>query len=146
MAYKTGLLAITLEDVDQTFLSVKGYCQAFNLRSLAGDVPSGAILDLFRRLRTDRARLAQLSATPGIAAYAQSQKNDGTFDIVAEFTAALNAVDNCTSWIQANFPKDANGFLLSQTLGSDTTSDRLFSTAALAGLRAVVSAVIAQIV
>jgi hypothetical protein len=145
MAYKTGLLAITLNNVDETMLQVKGYVQNFRTASLAGPVGASSILDLYSRLRTNRQELATLAAVPGLAAYAREQKNDENFDIVVEFNAVLAAIDGVTAWINTNFPKDGSGFLLAQTLGANAPADRQFTTAALAVLRTQLDTIIAAI-
>jgi hypothetical protein len=145
MAYPTGMLSLTLEDIDRRAVSVKGYCQRAKDTLAAGNSPATTILDLFVRLRQDRAAFAAAANVPGIAAYAQAQKDDAQLDLAAEFVAMLTAIDGVTTWIANNFPKDGNGFLLAQTLEANGPVDRQFTPAQTAGLRTQLDTILATI-
>lgn len=145
MAYPTGTLDRTLDRLDERVSRVKLNASSVRAESVAGPVSSTRILGLYAALRTDHAEITALSQTPGLAAYVQQQKNDPALDVVAEFQTMLNTLTNVTNWIAANFPKDANGFLLAQTLGADRPVDRMFTTADLAAFRAQLDAMIATI-
>lgn len=145
MAWPTGTLSITLEDVDRRASAVKQYATQSRDRMAAGNVPSTLIFDLFIRLKNDRAALASAATVPGIANYAQAQKGDTQFDVAAEFNNLLATIDGVTAWISANFPKDSNGYLLAQTWGAEGPVDRQFSSATTAGLRSVLDTLIATI-
>lgn len=142
MAYRTNRLGKILDQIDDTMLSIRGYCQTFRSRSETQSVSSGAILDLYSRLRTDVVTMASLAATPGLGNYARNEKNDANYDHVAEYNATVNLINNVTIWIGQNFPKDAGNFLLAETLGADSPVERQFSTASLVDLRTRLSAVI----
>lgn len=145
MAYPTDTLDRVLDRLDERVARVKINASAVRTESLAGPVGSTRILGLYTLLRSDHTEITALSQTPGLATYVQQQKNNPTMDVVAEFTTMLNTLTTVVNWIAANFPKDANGFLLAQTLGADRPVDRTFTTAELAGLRTQLDALIATI-
>jgi hypothetical protein len=122
--------------------------QAANLRaqSLAGPVSADKILNYLTLLNSSRTQMAALSATPGLATYAQAQENNPALNIVAEYTAMVAQVDATITWIVANFPQDVNGFKLAFTLAADgSTTYRTFDTATLATLRTALDALTATI-
>lgn len=145
MAYPTGILSVVLARLDLRAIEIKAQCQVARAESLVGNVNSSRLIGLFNFLRTQRAGLATDSATPGLAAYAQAQKNQPGLDVVAEFNAMLSTLDGVTAWIIANFPKDASGFLLERTWGADSPVDRSFTPAQMAGFRTALDSLIATI-
>lgn len=145
MAYPTGILSFVLEQIDGRIIAIKKQCQGLRADAAAGSVASGRILSLFQYLRAERVALPSLAATPGLAAYAQQQKNNAQLDVVSEFNALMATIDGVTSWISTNFPKDAGGALLERTLGTDGPTEVLFSPSQTAGFRTQLDAVIAAI-
>ena len=146
MAYPTWTLSRVLEQLDERVARVKVSADAVRTESLAGPMASGRILGLYTQFRADHADITSLTTTPGLGAYAQQQKNNAALDVVAEFNTMLAALTNVTNWIANNFPKDANGFLLAQTLGATRPTDRTFTTAELATFRTQLDALIATII
>lgn len=149
MAYpaSTSVPAQTLDAVDRLALNLKAFCQRRKAEMAAGNVPSTTIFDVVINLRSARSQLQAAASVPGIAAYAQAQKGNPSLDIVAEFTAMVNAIDGVVSWVVANFPKDGTGtYLLAQTMGAEGPVDRQFSPAQTAGLRTALDSVINAIV
>lgn len=145
MAYPTGMLSITLEDIDRRMVGVKLYAAQVRAELLAGNVSSSRILDLVVNLRQERLALVTAASVQGIGAYAQAQKNNGTLDVVAEFNAVIAAIDSVTSWIGTNFPKDGSGFLLAQTMTADGPLDRQFAPAVTSGLASQLANLVATI-
>lgn len=145
MAYPTGVLSQTLDQIDARIIALKKQVQALRTDAAAGAVASGRIISLFQYLRSERAYLATVGSTPGLAAYAQQQKNNAQLDVVTEFTALLATLDGVTGWISANFPKAQTGELLERTLGADGPIEATFTVAQTAGLRAQLDAVIGAI-
>lgn len=146
MAYPTDSLSRVLEDIDRRMIGLKELAVRRKAEMAAGNVGSMAIVqDLFPSLRKHRAALVTAAATQGIGAYAQQIKNNGTLDVVEEFNAVITAIDNVLNWISANFPKDASGFLLAQTLGAEGPVDRQFTPAQTAGLRTQLDTIISAI-
>lgn len=95
-----------------------------------------------------RARMVAIASMPGMVAYAQSQINNPTYDVTAEFITMRNALDAVISWIITNFPKDASGFLLAKTFNVDNsgrTTQRVFIASQTVGLRTALNALITAI-
>jgi hypothetical protein len=128
--------------------AVKSRAVALNTACAAGNVASSVLLDFATFLADSKTVMQTASAIPGLAAYAQEQISDATFDIAASFTAMMAQIDATTTWFIANFPKDGNGFLLAKTFTGDNSGraqDRQFTPAQTATLRTVLSALIATI-
>lgn len=116
----------------------------------SSDFQSGAgadeIIGLADQLREYRERFNQIRQTPGIAAYAQAQENDGTYDVAAEFNAMIAAIDAAIAEILSTFPSDAQDYLLAYKFNADgSTSPRQFTGGALGGVRTALDAIAASI-
>lgn len=127
---------------------IKYRSSTLNAACLAGNVGSGALLDYAVFLADAKLSLQAASSVTGIAAYAQEQIGDATFDIVASYTDMMAQINATTAWFIANFSKDGNGFLLAKSFdpaNNGRTQDRQFTPAQTAGLRTVLDALIATI-
>jgi hypothetical protein len=115
-------------------------------QSVAGNVGASIILDTLILFADQKVTLQASATLPGIVSYAQTQVQDGAFDIAGSFTAMISAVDTARDWCIANFPKDANGYLLERTLDANGRwVDRQFTTADLATFRVTLNAIVAAI-
>ena len=126
---------------------IKSRATSLNTQAAAGPIGSTLILDFATFLADAKVALTAASAVPGIAAYAQGQINDNTFDIVASFNAMMAQVNNTTAWIIQNFPNSA-GMLLARSFTVDNTGrtqDAVFTSAQTSGLRTILAALIATI-
>jgi hypothetical protein len=139
------VLGITLSNIDRRILALKTVLQELRSVAAAGPLASSRLLSLYTTLVTERAELVTAAATPGILQYARDQKDNQTLDVVAEFNALVGLIDDLIAWIGTNFPKDANGYLLAQTLGPTKPVDRTFTVAQTAGLRTQLDLLIAAI-
>lgn len=143
----TGTQAETLESAwsgaRSTATKVKQNAQAIRAASLAGPVLAQQLLDYLAHLATMRERLAVCAAVPGIAAYAQGQIPG--LNAANEFSALQSAIVAVRDWMVANFPKDGLYLLARQFDADGRTTDRSFGTAALAGFRTQLDALIATI-
>lgn len=125
---------------------VKQRAQAVRSLSLAGTLGASNILEFSTLLADAKVALQTYAAVPGIGAYAQEQVSDPALNVATEFTTMVSAIDGCTAWIVANFPKDGSGFLLAATLAATGRQvDRLFAAAATATFRTQLDALIATI-
>lgn len=125
---------------------IKQQAQTLKDRSLLGPVDSSAILFFINSVADAKLFLIRYAAVPGIAAYAQAQVGDATLNVATEFNAMVAALDTLRDWAMANFPKDANGFLLAKQFSADgRTTDRQFNTASLATFRTQLDALTATI-
>ena len=139
-------LAVALQQAQSQASSIKRICQNNSSAMAAGNVASDFIIALYDNLSGAKTVFQQSAAVTGIAAYAQAQIGDSNLDIVAEFTAMVGAITSAMAWIEANFPKDANGFLLAQTFdGAGGRTQRQFTSTQTVGLRTALAAVVAAI-
>lgn len=144
MAYPTGLLSLTLEDIDRRLVRLKSAVQAARTAAVTANVAGPRITDLWSLLKGERAALVTAAGTPGLAQFARDQKNNQTLDVVTEFNNVIAAIDNVTAWIQANFP-NTGGFLLAQSFGASSLTDREFTPAQLTGYVTQLDSLIALI-
>ncbi len=122
--------------------------QSVSLRaaSLAGPIGADRILNYVAMLARSKTEMAALSATPGLAAYAQAQENNPALNIVNEYNAMTSQIDSTVGWIVANFPQDVGGFKLAFSMAaSGSLVYRSFDTATLATFRTTLDALIATI-
>lgn len=145
MAYPTGTLALVLDGADRTLVDLKTRLGSLNTKMAAGDVGAAYVLGIYTRLAGVQASLNTAKATPGIAAYAQTQKDDGTLDVVAEFNSVLAAIAGAITWIETSFPTSTEDWLQSQKMESGSITERQFTPAQTSGLRAALAAIIATI-
>jgi len=95
---------------------------------------------IYRTLERADAQFTSLAATPGLAAYAQAQEDDSTYDVAAEFAAMRAAVQSAINWIGTNVPTTATVAPIEQWTDQTVTSDA-FTPAQTAGLRAALQGV-----
>jgi hypothetical protein len=128
--------------------TVKQRTNALSTASAAGSIPSTDILGYAQLLADAKTKLQAAASVSGIAAYAQEQIGDPTFDVVASFTDMMSGINGVIAWIITNFPKDGNGFLLAKTFTVDNsgrTQDRTFTPAQTATLRTTLASLAATI-
>ena len=113
---------------------------------LTGTVTANQVFQIVDNLRSPLQIFAQVAAIPGIAAYAQAQFNDATYDVATEFTNMVNTINAVVNWVVTNFPKDTGGFAQAYTLAADGSRTPVtFTPAQTAGLTTALNAVINQI-
>lgn len=83
----------------------------------ASTVSARDILNVLGEFHLWRERIERVRAMPGIGPYAQDQLGQALVDINDSTTAVVNAMVAAYSHIVASLPKDANGFLLIETIG-----------------------------
>jgi hypothetical protein len=97
----------------------------------SGSKGSDEVLNLMRGIKIARDQLSAYAAAPGIDVQAREQYNDPALNFSTELTAIVTACDNCLSWVSANFPKDANGWLLKDKIVDGAIDNRVFTQAQL---------------
>lgn len=145
MAFKTNQLASTYRQITNYAGVVKSQTQSLRNASAAGNIHAMQIIDWFVSIGGLRTQLSNLSSAPGLAGYAKTECADVNYDVAAEFTAMLAAIDTSLAWVTTNFPKDGNGFILSHTFVAGVYTARTFTTGETATLRTVLDALIATI-
>lgn len=143
---KPETLAQALDRITQAAGLVKQQAQQIRAASLSGPVGANNVITYVGDLADYRDLISRLASTPGLAAYAQAQYNDGTLDIVAAFNTMMTAIDATRSWVNTNFPKDGAGNLLEKKFDANVRVQlNTFTTAQLAGFRTQLDALIATI-
>ena len=144
MAYPTDSLAQVLRGVDSTAISLKLWCQGRIATMAAGNTTTSAIFEDYRRLKIADDAFSAAALVPGLANYAQSDKNDLTLDVAAEFTGMRNAIATARAWVEANFPANG-GYLLTSQFSGGQVVDREFSPADTATYRTSLQSVVGAI-
>lgn len=96
----------------------------------SGDI----VINAAQGIKQTRDQLAALAAVSGLDAAAKTQYNDSSLTLTAELAAVVAACDGCLSWIVANYPKDASGYLLDRKIVNGAIEHRTFSVSAMSGL------------
>ncbi|MEM4658702.1 MAG: hypothetical protein QXX77_09820 [Candidatus Methanosuratincola sp.] len=110
------------------------------------NVSANQVLQIMLEFRNSRDVFNRVKQIPGIADYAKAQFADTGYDIVAEFQQMMKVLNDVISWIQTNFPKDANGYLLKDKFDAQgSISARIFTPPQLAPLKALVDTLVASI-
>jgi hypothetical protein len=112
----------------------------------AGPVDTIFVFNLLDALNGLMANLNAVKNTTGLNAYATANVPGYTGNMITDITATVNAAQACIDWVVTTFPKDGSGWLLGYQLNSDGTRvPRTFSTAATAGFRTALNALVATI-
>lgn len=135
---------VTLEDVLRQLRDIAANVKALSLniraQSLTGLLSAPVIQTYMAGLKSFKSRMAAVWGATGLPAYAQAQLGN-SIDIVAEYNTMISALDATVTWIAANLPKDGSNYLLSIQVAVDgTTTDRVFTSGALSGLRTQIDA------
>ena len=141
-------VASAWERARSTAGAIKSRAQQLNAAAMAGNISSSLILGFATYLADARLAMQSAASVQGIAAYAQAQINDPTFDIVTSYNDLVTTIDATIAWVIANFPKDASGYLLATQFNANNsgrTVDRQFTPAQTAGLRTTLDTLIAAI-
>ncbi len=139
-------LAFVLTEAQSVALAVKRQAQQISERSTTGNMTAGDILTYQERLKEQAERLDVLKVTPGIGQFAKDQFNDILFDIVVEFDAMLEQMQGVLTWIRANLPVSANGFVEERVIElDDTVTHKTFSSAQALTFRTELNALVASI-
>lgn len=77
---------------------------AFKAQLSASGATYDFLRDIYRTLERANNQFDALKTTPGLAAYAQAQESDGTYDVAGEFATMQAAIDAATGWMDSNVP------------------------------------------
>jgi len=114
--------------------------------SWAGGADASQILSAADNLKSFRDRLNDVKSTPGIAAYARDQEDDQAYDVAAEFSALLAAVDAAITQIVNDMPKDGSGYILVYQINADgSLAPRSFGAGGLSSVIAALNAIVAAV-
>jgi hypothetical protein len=124
--------------------SLKTYAQSIVTLCQANNCGGNDVKGIFLALINLITRFNAIAAIPGIAAYAQAQENDNTYDVVAAFNGLLSLVATARDWITTNIPQ-SSGYVLLEQWSSSGIAVRVFSNSDTTGLQTALNNVIASI-
>ena len=117
-----------------------------NVATLAAQtVEYGYIADIYLTMKFANAQFDSLKTTPGLAAYAQAQENDQSYDVVTEFASMQAAVSAAMTWIETNIPQNVTAKEAADWERSSSLIATSFTPAQTAGLRTQLTGVITEI-
>ena len=136
MAFLTGQTAQeAFTDAKNIANGVKSAAQQ-HIAQFASTTNRDQVLALAVNLREWRIRLAAASQVPGVVQHARDQYDNQTYDVAAEFTAMLDAIDDVITGIVTAFPvAPSGGEVREKVLNADgSITMRTFTSAQLASL------------
>lgn len=110
----------------------------------AGNVTAGMIRSTLSNLVAAKAALQAASAVPGLAAYAQAQEGDETYDVVAEFNTLVSAINTAGATLLTGLPT-SGGYVLMEQWSANGFTEREFTPAQTASLRIGLQAIVDSI-
>ncbi len=148
MAFKASNIvpASAYNTVKHMAVRLKADCQSFVATLQAGNADYDLLRNIYLNLKLAKAKFDSLKATPGIAAYAQSQESDGAYDVAAEFNSMIAAIDAATGWMDANVPTNVTAKTPADWSHSASMISNNFTPSATAPLRTALNAVVAEII
>lgn len=146
MAFRVGGLGKAYQKVQVEAINLRIYAVGAQAQLAAGNVSANAVITTLTRMTGAIAVFDSVSAIPGLAAYAQNEENDGTYDVALEFVAMRIEAIGTRDWILTNFPTAVSGEIIKDTLESDgSITVRQFTPAETAGLQSALGLLIATI-
>jgi len=106
---------------------------------LNGNITGLDAVEMLNNLDRVLAIFSEVAALPGLAAYAQSQFSNATYNVTAEFDVMINALAAVQSWLKTNIPSTAISIVSGVMVGAT------YTPAQTAPLRALVVAAAATI-
>jgi hypothetical protein len=105
------------DSVRELAINTQSYCTQLQAAvANGGPVSATFVLSLLGAAVQTLVQAQQIQAdtalSAAITAYVQQQTGNATLDVHAEFTASMTALQGVVGAILADYPKDANGYLL----------------------------------
>lgn len=120
------LPAYALEHLDFAAIRIADRAQ-----QSASDIAAGCTVDdligILHQLKAARSSILEFRDIPGLRAYAQAQRNDGTYEIITEYSALIALIDDAANTIRTGLPTDPSNYLLAYKLVNDNLAPRNFT-------------------
>lgn len=134
-ATSASTIGEALSVLRQSAARLKNGSARFKEVALGQNVSSNQLISFMVDFQSTLVQWQTLAATPGLAQHAKDQLANAGLDLVGEYTAMRAAAQAIIDWVQNNFPKDGNGYLLKDKFDpSGGLMVRHFSPAQLAPL------------
>jgi hypothetical protein len=147
MAFRAtnALPAVKYDRAKLVAVQMRNHAQSRSAQFSSG-ANSAEILAMVGSLDSFKVELEAARNIPGMAAYAQDQEDDPTYDLTAEFNAMMAALDAVIAEVVATLPSDGNGWLLINSINPDgTLTPRNFTAGQLNQIRSLLDALAATI-
>jgi hypothetical protein len=144
MAWPNVKLDATYRAIEDAMAGIKRLAQDVRTEA-TGNLPAPRIITLYTSLNEWKATINAAAAVAGIVTYIRDQKNDQALNVAGEAGTVVTAIDGVLGWVSANFPRDADGYMLYQKFSGNTTVDRTFAPATTATLRTLLDTLIGTI-
>ena len=146
MAFRVGGLGKAYIKVQNEAIQLRAFAVQAQTNFAAGNMSANAVISVLTRMTGSIAVFDATSSIPGLAAYAQNEENDPTYDVVAEFSSMRIEAIGTRDWILTNFPTAVSGEIIKDTLepNGDITV-RQFTSVETAGLQSALGLLIASI-
>lgn len=133
-------------DIRRQAVATKAFLATNRALLVAPTSSANVPIAVIRHLSDVIPRLDALAVTPGLPQYAKDQHSNQSYDVVAQYNAMKTLMVSVRDTLITMFPKDANGFLLYQTLNaSGVLVTRTFAAAQVAPAVVAIDALIASI-
>lgn len=124
-----------LSQIRRAAITLRRQIQSLRDESAAGVTNRADYINLQIAITRALQQWQQAAAVQGLSAYAQSQYDDATLDIAAEYLAMKSAAESLRLWIFNNIPKQGDTPLLHTIDIEGTLTNLTVSSAAAAGFR-----------
>lgn len=111
----------------------------------AGNVSANLIIEFMLNLNDSIATWTEAASIPDANTIAQDLLRNPTLDFVAEITNVIGLAQDSIDWIDANFPKSPDGYLLKDKIVANSINVRVFTPAQTADFRTFLQSLIDQI-
>lgn len=108
----------------------------------AGNVSANLVIGIYTDLNALINQATRLRNQPGITAHARNELQDAAYDFIASATTFVGACQQASDWVEANFPKDANGWLNIVKLVNGSVETRGFDSSQTTAFRGILLNVI----
>ena len=128
MAYKTDVTqSRALDKIDALAERAKVQFTQFRAASAAGNVTLAQAMQWKQVINNIINEWDTVASTPGLKAYAASQRNDPGYDIEVEYAAMSSAANDLKVWLDTNIPAMPT-YTSVQTAGFRTACDAFLTT------------------
>lgn len=139
-------LWLLFQNAQKAALSVKSTCDRNAALMASANTPASTVLAILSGFKSHRGVFETARTAQGMGDWVKDAYADQAVDIVADFNAMVTALDNVLSWIVTNFPKDANNFILKDTIDAQgNVTERTFTPAQVSQLRTLLTTLSATI-
>lgn len=142
----TSSLQYALDQVRGSAAGIKGGAQSYLAQLQSGPINTDWVFQFLDAARFARDNLNAQASTPGLNVYATSQWSGYAGTLTTDIATVVANINACISWVAANFPTDAAGFIEGYKLNADgSRTPASFTSAQTAGLQTQLQALIASI-